>query len=666
MFQWEREVMLPSQDPEQIMKLILMLRPIVSRLGAVDYPVAYLLPVSPFAEEAGRLFLVTIIIESTTSLQDLSPKARDVQPQATSDSTPSMLSSQPPTRTQSETYAIPAAPASVVAPVQIITAWDHLNPHWYMRCVMYMVAFLHTKHCVTFRAAALLLICLGFIFSTLAGDLVGAVSLPRTLKTVFANFKINDNFAVHPVCFHCHFVFPPDVSEGTFCSDCDEEVFGAATRDADFGPPEDADLNLGDLPPTGSKKRKPYMVAPIQLLSTGLRDFFKRPGMVSAVDAWKTQIGVDGELRCMQDGEVWKEIKDANEQPFFYGPDSDQEFVWESVLAWTGSVEVKLQGYLKIIVDDLIMLYDEGIVVKTPEYPDGKRVRVALVAIIADHPAMCKLCGFADHSHKTMPCTKCEVSHDDLLTDKSLRNKFPARDGEEHRRLCKMHKELSTQEEKDEFLATYGAQWTEIARIDYFDLVRYTIVDPMHNLLLGVAKNQWFARWIETGTLRANRPQTARELNIVHEFLEDFESPLWAGHLPLRVGEAAGGSLTADEYKFAKPAGNCGYGPRPRIITTNEYCSPLTLLRSSTAKLGEYFAKLLACKSDGTNWVFFRDRFRFAMDAAGLSDHFNDAIISAEPVAPNIVDPQNPTADETKANDTYLTSSVLEIRTGHH
>jgi hypothetical protein len=30
-----------------------------------------------------------------------------------------------------------------------------------------------------------------------------------------------------------------------------------------------------------------------------------------------------------------------------------------------------------------------------------------------------------------------------------------------------------------------------------------------------------------------------------------FESPLWAGHLPLRVGEAAGGSLTADEYKFA-------------------------------------------------------------------------------------------------------------------
>ncbi|KAJ7846973.1 hypothetical protein B0H14DRAFT_2357355, partial [Mycena olivaceomarginata] len=68
---------------------------------------------------------------------------------------------------------------------------------------------------------------------------------------------------------------------------------------------------------------------------------------------------------------------------------------------------------------------------------------------------------------------------------------------------------------------------------------------------LGVAKTQWFDRWIETGALRGNTPQTARELNIVHKFLESFESPLWAGCLPLRVGEAAGGSLTADEYKFA-------------------------------------------------------------------------------------------------------------------
>jgi hypothetical protein len=77
---------------------------------------------------------------------------------------------------------------------------------------------------------------------------------------------------------------------------------------------------------------------------------------------------------------------------------------------------------------------------------------------------------------------------------------------------------------------------------------------------------------------------------------------------------------------------------------------------SSTAKLGEYFAKLPACKADGTNWVFFRDRFLFAIDAAGLSDHFEAGPFgtAAAPTAPTVVDTANPTADEVKANNDYL------------
>jgi hypothetical protein len=32
----------------------------------------------------------------------------------------------------------------------------------------------------------------------------------------------------------------------------------------------------------------------------------------------------------------------------------------------------QLQNYLKIIVDDLIYLYEEGMVIETPEHPEGK------------------------------------------------------------------------------------------------------------------------------------------------------------------------------------------------------------------------------------------------------------------------------------------------------
>jgi hypothetical protein len=67
------------------------------------------------------------------------------------------------------------------------------------------------------------------------------------------------------------------------------------------------------------------MVSPIQLLSAGLHDFFKRPGMVEAVNSWKTRPRVEGELNCMQDGKVWKTIKDGKGQPFFFAPEAADE-----------------------------------------------------------------------------------------------------------------------------------------------------------------------------------------------------------------------------------------------------------------------------------------------------------------------------------------------------
>ena len=31
----------------------------------------------------------------------------------------------------------------------------------------------------------------------------------------------------------------------------------------------------------------------------------------------------------------------------------------------------QLQNYLRILVDDLILLYENGILIKTPDFPDG-------------------------------------------------------------------------------------------------------------------------------------------------------------------------------------------------------------------------------------------------------------------------------------------------------
>jgi hypothetical protein len=98
----------------------------------------------------------------------------------------------------------------------------------------------------------------------------------------------------------------------------------------------------------------------------------------------------------------------------------------------------ELQHALKVVVDDLLELYNHGIRISTPQYPDGnllpptgpfaqisaigRLVKVILLAIVCDHPAMCKMGGFSDHSHNQAPCTKCTVTQDELFSERSLRN----------------------------------------------------------------------------------------------------------------------------------------------------------------------------------------------------------------------------------------------------
>jgi hypothetical protein len=63
-------------------------------------------------------------------------------------------------------------------------------------------------------------------------------------------------------------------------------------------------------------------------------------------------------------------------------------------------------------------------------------------------------------------------------------SEFLPRDGENHRQLCYEYARLPTEAEKAPFFTKYGVRWTEFARLKYFDLVKWTVIDPMHNLLL--------------------------------------------------------------------------------------------------------------------------------------------------------------------------------------
>ncbi|CAK5266228.1 unnamed protein product, partial [Mycena citricolor] len=489
------------------------------------------------------------------------------------------------------------------------------DPLMVIQCVLILCAWLHTEHHVSFRAISLLLWAVDFVLRFLPGNILGDNTLPKTLKTTLACLSIHDQFKIHPICPSCHSIFPEVSPVDSKCPTCDTAIYRvrsqsmldrltATVTGAGSGNDDDSDMEAStDAPAPESSKHsdfKPVAVAPILLLSDALQGFFERPGMVEAVQEWKTKSHSDEKLESIQDGEIWKTQEAADGSRFFYDEGIDELRIGVSFgIDWFGrksshygpshssgvlsfcvqnlSPELRyrpenlivvgmppgpteptspqLQNYSKIIVNNLIKLFEDGILIDIPGRPKRRyHVRVALISIIADHPAMCKIAGFADHGHKNAPCHKCKVCKAEMFTAASLQNKFPGRTKEEHNQLAKQYRDLETEAEKDAFFMEHGVRWSEFVRLEYFDIIRCTVIDPMHNLLLGVAKTQWYSIWIKEKVLRPDTNARERELHFIHNILEMFECPSWTGHLPLRVGKPAGGSLTADEYKFSVTA----------------------------------------------------------------------------------------------------------------
>ena len=82
-----------------------------------------------------------------------------------------------------------------------------------------------------------------------------------------------------------------------------------------------------------------------------------------------------------------------------------------------------------------------------------------------------------------------------------------------------------------------------------------TVIDPMHNILLGIVKTVWLDGWIKTNTLRERTStlKVPRELDDIHKYLSKVDTtslhylilthcssmPGWVARLPTQIGTPA-------------------------------------------------------------------------------------------------------------------------------
>ena len=280
--------------------------------------------------------------------------------------------------------------------------------------------------------------------------------------------------------------------------------------------------------------RKPKMLFPVLSLKTQIISMYQRPGFLELLQRLSNRVNVPNLYTDIYDGNVWKTFLSSLDNPgiqFFTNETADSNLGIMINLDWfqpfdssayssgviygvicnlprevrfkrenmlylgllPGPNEVKLHNinhYLSLIIDELLELWNGFDLPSTNLYPAGKRIRMAVICCSNDIPAARKLCG---HISALVGCHRCHKKAN-IIGRKfnyggfdEMTEWFVQKDPNEHRRNAERWRLCKSKHERKQHVSETHVRWSELLRLPYFDLIRFLVVDPMHNLFLGIA-----------------------------------------------------------------------------------------------------------------------------------------------------------------------------------
>src|SRR5918995_4749439 len=328
------------------------------------------------------------------------------------------------------------------------------------------------------------------------------------------------------------------------------------------------------------------MVFPLPSLKAQLITMYRRPGFESLLKKWTNRD--DTELITdIYDGEIWKTFPSRLDTP-----DSSRFFTSESAgshlgiminLDWfqlfessayssgviygvicnlprevrfkkenililgllPGPKEVKLHRinhYLSPIVDELLELWNGYVMPISTKFPNGKRIRLAVICCSNDIPAARKLCG---HISALTGCHRCYKRANtggrkpNFGGFEDMADWFQERDLEEHRRNAEGWRLCKTNDERKQHVSDTHVRWSEMLRMPYFNPIRYLVIDPMHCLFLGIT--HWIVKRLWSNKI---------DLVLLEERAKIINLPADLGQIPNKISTGEGFSgFTANQWK---------------------------------------------------------------------------------------------------------------------
>ena len=203
----------------------------------------------------------------------------------------------------------------------------------------------------------------------------------------------------------------------------------------------------------------------------------------------------------------------------------------------------EINSYLRPLVKELNSLWTEGFTL--PRNGDRIVIHAALLATVCDIPATAKIGGFVGHASKHA-CWKCSkvFPYDPSLKRVSFSGVqlAPPRDHDTHKQNALKTLTAVTPTQRHELELGTGSRFTQLMYLPYYDCVRFSIIDPMHNMFLGTTKRILHQQWLESGLI------SRKQLDEIQTIVAKCKIPCSAGRIPYKIASAFK-SLTAEEWK---------------------------------------------------------------------------------------------------------------------
>ena len=328
------------------------------------------------------------------------------------------------------------------------------------------------------------------------------------------------------------------------------------------------------------KKSIPIKIFNYISITESLKKLVLRPGLLNVLNRWKDRIIPPGVMADIYDGNVWKLFLTLNGkeclsgrytfgllinidwfQPYRHAQYSvgaiyiailnfprnlryrRENMLLIGIIPGPHESKLHINPFLKPLVEELLKLWN-GIEMVTTE--GNQLIRAVLLCHSSDIPATRKMGGFVGHG-ALKGCSRCLKSFvTRSFTEKPDYSGFdcenwPNRSMNDHRRKGFEWKHAKTQAEHQKIEREYGVRFTELLRLPYFDCARFSVVDPMHNILLGTAKLM-ITIWKEKSII------SNQNLDRIQSQVDRFVTPPDVGRIPHKISSGFS-TFTADQFK---------------------------------------------------------------------------------------------------------------------